>query len=260
MGMLREVGRSLEEHDAVRAANAIAFDVFLSSAPLAAFTGWAMHKLWRSNAAVLGPMLEMAPRPLANLADVELMRLSEAGASVVPPLSLLAFLYLSTEGAATAMKIFERIFGAEPRSWLARRFVALVFVIGGVLLLAGSGLVLLLAAWLGGAAGNILGIGISLSTLWFLIAVFFLYATRRRTGQTRRGFRAALVTLGLWIAISASFTTYVRDVANYSRFYGSLATIAMVLVWIWLMCIALIVGAEVNARIEGVRTTPAPPP
>ncbi len=253
MGAVRDIFRSLDEHDAVRAANAIAFDVFLSSAPLAAFTGWAVHKLLRSNATVLGPIVELAPRPLAHLADRELMRLSEQGASVVPPLSLIAFVYLSTEGAATAMKIFERIFGARPRSWLTRRFVALVFVLAGVLGVAASGLLLVLGTWLGGAAGNALSIGVTLSTMWLLVAGFFRVATLRREGQSRAGFRGALVTLGLWIAVSSTFSTYVREIANYSRFYGSLATVVVVLVWLWLMCLSLIIGAEVNARIEGVR-------
>jgi membrane protein len=62
-----------------------------------------------------------------------------------------------------------------------------------------------------------------------------------------------LVALLLWALVSWAFGTYVRTIAHYAVFYGSLATVAVILLWLYLTSLALVVGAEVNAVLEGMR-------
>jgi membrane protein len=45
----------------------------------------------------------------------------------------------------------------------------------------------------------------------------------------------------------------VRTLTNYAVFYGSLAAVAVLLVWLWLASLAILVGAELNAQLEGLR-------
>src|SRR5438309_656051 len=78
---------------------------------------------------------------------------------------------------------------------------------------------------------------------------FFRFATSRRDGVQRRGFLGAIVTIVAWVVVSLLFSFYVREIGSYSRFYGSLAAVAVLLVWLWLMAVSLLVGGEVNARI-----------
>ena len=42
-----------------------------------------------------------------------------------------------------------------------------------------------------------------------------------------------------------------RTLARYALYYGSLAAVAVLLLWLWLLCAALLVGAELNAQLEG---------
>ena len=100
----------------------------------------------------------------------------------------------------------------------------------------------------------IAGIGIPLIGLWLMVGIFFRYATRRHEGLLRRGFRGAMVTMVLWAVESILFSYFVAEVARYTEFYGGLATVAVLLAWLWLMSFSLIIGGEVNARIEGVRS------
>lgn len=79
----------------------------------------------------------------------------------------------------------------------------------------------------------------------------------------RRLLPGGVVTVALWAAASAGFSYYVARFARYATFYGSLATVAIVLFWLWLLSLALLVGGEVNAQLEGVRdptwsSTPMP--
>lgn len=56
-----------------------------------------------------------------------------------------------------------------------------------------------------------------------------------------------LVGALLWLAGSVVFAYYSDNFARYGRTYGSLAGIAVVMLWIYLGAVAVLVGAEVDA-------------
>ena len=76
----------------------------------------------------------------------------------------------------------------------------------------------------------------------------------------RRAFRwirpGALVGVGLWLAASAAFSTYLANFKSFNVTYGSFAAAIILLVWLWLTNVALLFGAEVNAEIERSRGAP----
>ncbi|HPY19016.1 MAG TPA: YhjD/YihY/BrkB family envelope integrity protein, partial [Polyangiaceae bacterium] len=52
---------------------------------------------------------------------------------------------------------------------------------------------------------------------------------------------------------------YVRTIGRYPIFYGSLAAVALLMLWLWLSSFLVLLGSEVNLQIEGTRKTIAPP-
>jgi membrane protein len=59
---------------------------------------------------------------------------------------------------------------------------------------------------------------------------------------------AALAAL-LWAAGSSAFGWYVATLANYTATYGSLATVAVLMTWLWLSAAIVLMGAQVNHEI-----------
>lgn len=57
---------------------------------------------------------------------------------------------------------------------------------------------------------------------------------------------AGLAT-GLWFPATVGFGYYVRHFAQYSLFYGSLAAAIVLLVWLYIISVIILVGAEFNA-------------
>jgi membrane protein len=45
------------------------------------------------------------------------------------------------------------------------------------------------------------------------------------------------------------FTLFIENFSNYNRFYGSLGTMIMIIVWINLTALMLLIGFELNASI-----------
>jgi len=56
----------------------------------------------------------------------------------------------------------------------------------------------------------------------------------------------ALVASGGWVVASGLFAVYTANFASYGKTYGALASIVVVLLWMWLSSLVVLVGAEVD--------------
>lgn len=57
------------------------------------------------------------------------------------------------------------------------------------------------------------------------------------------------ISLAAWMVLSLAFSYYVEHFANYSVLYGSIATVVVVLLWLYMSGTVLIMGAEYSAVI-----------
>lgn len=85
-------------------------------------------------------------------------------------------------------------------------------------------------------------------------AVGLLYAAAQDSRQPVRnivpGVLAALVG---WMVVSAAFSFYVENFANYTAIYGTLGTVIVLMMWLNLTAMVLIMGAEVNGVLISIR-------
>jgi membrane protein len=81
-------------------------------------------------------------------------------------------------------------------------------------------------------------------------ALLYKYTPSRRQPPLWWLLPGAVVGVALWLIGTAGFSFYLDNFARYNRVYGTLATAVVFLVWVWLMNIALLVGAEVNREVE----------
>lgn len=249
---------NLDRYAAARAASAMAFDLFLSLIPLVAAAGVILHRLHSTSATTLGPLLKAIPPAVAQLIDGEFLRLSDAGFKVFAPLVLGAFAWVSSAGLSTALGVFECIYIGSERPWWKRRLIAIAYVVSGLVIVS---LVTALGLWVASkwsALGWVLGFCLPVIAPILLVAAFFRIATQRVGGPKRRIFPGAILTVALWAATSTAFSFYVGRVASYATLYGNLATVAIALLWLWLASIALLVGGEVNALLDGIGLDDAP--
>ena len=90
--------------------------------------------------------------------------------------------------------------------------------------------------------------------LFFMIAL--LYALSLDERQIRHGILpGVLVSLAAWIALSMFFSLYVEHMGRYSIIYGSIGTIIVLLLWLYLSATMLILGAEFNSVLLRTRSS-----
>ncbi len=86
--------------------------------------------------------------------------------------------------------------------------------------------------------------------IYFSIATLFYIAPLKRKTFKFISAGATLSTI-LVILIFLGYSYYVTHFANYNALYGSVGTIMMIMLWIYLNTYALLLGFELNASIHG---------
>ena len=59
--------------------------------------------------------------------------------------------------------------------------------------------------------------------------------------------KGALFTTLAWLLITSIYSIYVTNFADYSLFYGSLANIVILMIWIYILSYTLVIGIAINS-------------
>ncbi|MEA1886284.1 MAG: YihY/virulence factor BrkB family protein [Bacteroidota bacterium] len=151
----------------------------------------------------------------------------------------------------------------ETRNWIAQRKIAffLFFIIGLLITVAAIILIFGRSTGLKLVEDNIIESGIVyyvlqiikwiviISFLFFAISFLYYLAPSRKAKFRFISAGSSLATL-LFIATSLGFSAYVNNFDQYNKLYGSMGTILVILLWLYLNSISLLIGFELNASIK----------
>lgn len=144
----------------------------------------------------------------------------------------------------------------EPKGFVAKRGKALLLTFGAILFLGIVVFViaavppLLSEAGLGTAGRVTFGI-----IRWPILAAVMIAGIgllyRFAVGRGPQGWLGiitpgAVVAMLGWLVVSALFAIYTANFSSYSKTYGALASIVVLLLWLWLSALLVLVGAEVD--------------
>lgn len=96
---------------------------------------------------------------------------------------------------------------------------------------------------------NILRGGLVIIILIFVFASMYKYSINLKLKWIEVIPGAVVSAIG-WVGVSYAFSFYINNFANYSRFYGSLATVFVLMVWLFLSAMIFLFGVEINSVIK----------
>ena len=182
---------------------------------------------------------------------------SGAGVSITLVIAVAVALW-SASGAMAALVTGVNVARdqTEPKSFVKKRAKALALTFGAVVLLVVMMFLIaalpsiLVDAGLGTAGRvvfNILHWPVLAIVMVIGLGVLYRVAVERPKdalfGVVTPG---TLVATLLWLVASGLFAVYTANYASYSETYGSLASIVVVLLWLYLSGLAVLIGAEVD--------------
>jgi membrane protein len=89
----------------------------------------------------------------------------------------------------------------------------------------------------------------------FIFVVIYKLAPAKRLTWKEVIPGAVFSTLG-WVLVSFGFSFYIDNFNNYSRFYGSLGAVFILMTWLFIISIIFILGVEINFVIAEIKNKP----
>ena len=211
---------------------------------------------------VLGALRAMLPTSAFELIYSVIIEVIEKQNTGLLGASLLLVIWSASSAFRAVIKGINKAYGLnENRSFIKRAFIAIIctFALAFVILLT---LVMLV---FGGLIGDLLASYLPFPTVvyrvWnflrYVLVVFMMIlifaSIYRYTPYKMLRWRevipgAIACTIG-WLVVSLGFSFYINNFSNYSKIYGGLGAVIILITWLYLTSIILIIGGEINSLI-----------
>jgi membrane protein len=211
----------------------------------------------------------VAPPPVrGTLAGaVESLQVTRPTAGITAAAGLAVALWAASRYIAAFIRAANAVYETPERRplwkllWLRLGLTVLVAI-----LLTASVLAVTFTGRLAHRLGDLLGLGSAAVTAWevlkwplLALIIVGVLAVLYHVGPSARQPGLRWVTPGgvlaviTWAVVTAGFTVYVSRFGSYNKIYGSLATIVIFMVWLWLSNLAILLGAEFDAELQRER-------
>jgi membrane protein len=266
----RAVRRAQKDH-AANLAQAVAFNLFLAipSAALVVVGVFASVASEGTAGRLLEHLNRIVPASVVTLLNHSLTRMTHNGNGGTAMIVVGAVLAVwSLTGAMQTLQWALNIAHdlEEKRGFVHQRLSGLAMLAcAGIAFILAFGLLVLgpqATHWVGDAVNQ----PTVVSWIWWtaewpvlIVVLLIAFGGIYRFGPDMEGCRWRLVSAGavtavlVWLIASGGFAWYVANFGSYNKAWGSLATVIVMLTWLWLSSLALLVGAAIDAEVARTR-------
>jgi membrane protein len=213
-------------------------------------------------------LIDVLPSVLAPLVTYITDEMFSLNAGAVISITAITTLWSASRGVLGVINGLNAIYGAsETRSYLFKRLLALAYMVMFIvailltliLYVFGRKLQAMVIARFPSLTGLTIAVLqfkyiLILGYLTILFTLIFKVFPNRHT-KLRHAFPGALIASLGWLGFSALFSVYVDRFSNYSRIYGSLTTIILMMLWLYFCMCILFFGGVINQYLDRCNVT-----
>lgn len=213
---------------------------------------------------IIGSISRLAPGSAADLVRTVVLQTFKASSGIKLAFGMLGALWAASGGMSAVVVSLNVIFRLrETRPWWKQKLTVVGLTVG----LAALIIVALVLALYGGKIGQSLaahlGLGEAFRVTWKVLqwpvsfaAMFTAFSLVYYFGPNLEHRKWYWVTPGsaagvaLWLISSLGFRLYLHFFNRYSATYGSLGTVIILTLWLYITGFAILIGGEINSLIE----------
>ena len=251
------------DHGVARDSAALTYYLLFALFPLLIFLNNLIGLLSYDLDALLAELVTVIPRDVVDLLGQYLRYISLVSSRTLLWFSAVFTIYFPYRAASALFLSVRKAYGAGvPTNFLRYQLRALLFT----LLLIVSIFFALFASTIGDRVLDFVSGYVYLNDtfirLWswarfvfvgalMFVVISLLYALALDGHPAKRNILpGVLAAMAAWVVLSMFYSLYVERAARYSIIYGSIGTIIVLLLWLYLSAATLIMGAEFNSVLN----------
>lgn len=214
--------------------------------------------------ALFNYLARIMPPSAFQLIDATMYELSQSSGGGKLSFGLLAALWAASNGMTAITESLNTAYDVqESRPWWKQRLVAIGLTLALSILILGALILVVAGGHIAEGVANAYGFGSAFATAWkiiqwpvvlaamvlaFALIYYFAPDVRRQAWQWLTP--GAAIGVALWLLVSLVFRLYLQFFDSYSKTYGSLGAVIILMLWLYFTGAAVLVGGEVNSEIE----------
>ncbi|MFN2579203.1 MAG: YihY/virulence factor BrkB family protein [Pyrinomonadaceae bacterium] len=216
--------------------------------------------------ALFNYLARIMPSSAFQLIDSTMLEISSSSSGAKLSIGLIAALWAASNGMGAITQSLNAAYDVkESRPWWKQRLVALgltvtlsVLIIIAIVLIFGGGKIAdFLAAGYG--FGSFFTVGwkilqwpIAFAFMLLAFALVYYFAPDFRDQDWKWITPGSVIGVVVWLAVSFALKGYLHFFDSYSKTYGSLGAVIILMLWLYLTGLAVLLGGEVNSEIENI--------
>jgi len=270
MGVLRRSVQQFKHDDVTDRAAALTYFGVLAIFPavlvLVAILGLLGHSAVQS---VLNNLQQLTPGGVNTFLRTVVKQVQgrSSAASAGAIVGVLIALWSASGYIAAFMRAGNAIYGVDEGRPIWRTIpVRIGVTLAIVIMLVASAVIVVVTGPVAAQVGGAIGIGNTAVTVWniakwpvllIMVSLMFSLLYWACPNVKQPGFKwitpGGVLAVVTWLIASGLFAVYVSFSGSYNKTYGTLATVIVFLVWLWISNIAILLGLEFNAESERQR-------
>ncbi|GAA3285506.1 hypothetical protein AAU01_30550 [Paenarthrobacter aurescens] len=219
----------------------------------------------KTTTALLDIVQQFAPGPGVDAMRQPIEELTQSNAAGFTLIIGILVALWSASGYTTAFsRAMNRVYEVdEGRGFVKLRGTMLAVTVVAVVGAALAAAMLVLSGPVAEAIGGAIGLSETALTVWniakwpvliiivvAIIAVLYYFTPNVKQPKFRWMSMGSLIALVIFALASLGFGFYVANFSNYNKTYGALAGVIIMLLWLWILNMSLLFGAEFDAEME----------
>lgn len=252
--------RKINDDDLMPWASMLTIYLLLSVFPIVIVLTEILSRTTLNNPELLSYWLELMPESVNDTINSIAVELVGKQDNSVIPAAVIITLWSASRGMMAIIKALNKAYEVkERRSFIQLRLMAFIYTIGLIVLIVLTLSLIVFGNTLLGLVPDWIQIPSALSTLisagryglTVIFALIFFISLYNACPSETMGFRkvlpgAFIASIGL-IGVSVGFSFYINYLSNLSYLYGSLTSVIILILWLFIVSVVIMVGGEVNA-------------
>jgi membrane protein len=207
---------------------------------------------------------KVLPSSASELVSNTIFEVSSASGGGKISFGILAALWAASNGMGAISKSLNVAYHVkESRAWWKQRLIAVGLTVALAVLIITALVIVLYGGRIADSLATTYGLGGSFTLAWKILqwpivlaflfvgfALIYYWAPDLRDQDWRWVTPGSIVAVILWLLVSFAFRLYLHYFNSYSKTYGSLGAVIILMLWFYLTGAAILIGGEVNSDIE----------
>ena len=252
--------------DVVALSSQLAYYFILSFFPFMIFLITLVGLSPLSSVEVLNNLNTILPKSIVDLTKSIIYEVVDTQHTGLLGVSILLMIWTSSSAFRAVIKGVNKAYDLkENRSFIKRAIISMIGIMGLALIIVLALAMLVFGNVIGNNIINRMPFYRIVIFLWnmfryafvfivmiFIFAIIYMFSPTKRLKSKEVIPGAIFSTVG-WIAVSFGFSFYINNFGNYSRFYGSLGAVFILMTWLFLISMIFILGVEINCVIGQIK-------